>query len=554
MKYEINNITTQLGLYGSCVHDNINENFKLQDLENLFTCTKGGLIGDFGHSGTRFLGAMHPIGDILIFKDDNSQKEQFEQNFNKTTGGVISPNKNFGPGFGLAIAALIFMLISICLACRSRNLTVKINSSVYIVLWILIQLLVEINGQMRNFKPKFHDDHLRRYLHTATFINSNLYILGGRSNYDNDTGKQFFYYNFDAPLYVNNMYWNNETSINIVPSHRGAAAVNGGTNNEKLILYTGNSDNFTDPLIYSFDIRTNLWTSLKTTNNDIIIGKNQLQGVVDHKKKMYLFGGRATNNIDGDLNDMLILDTINLSWKKGNSINAPSPRRNYGATFLPNNNNIIYIGGVNGGDHLPLDEVYLYDTINDVWSKKMTSGKIPSKRDAFSAVLGLDGNRVIIFGGFGISSKDALYVLNLTNFEWKVPFVIGEIPASRYWHKANVISDYMVVTFGTGYENSNDSDVLFLDIKNNDMYEWSHIFDPVPSKSRVQSITPSTNNKNSSNKLVMIYSVIGSLIGGICLLVGIFILRKWNKNNKVNNIPDGKEEGIIAGQDVKPTN
>ncbi|GBC46776.2 hypothetical protein GLOIN_2v1868750 [Rhizophagus irregularis DAOM 181602=DAOM 197198] len=54
--------------------------------------------------------------------------------------------------------------------------------------------------------------------------------------------------------------------------------------------------------------------------------------------------GRATNNIDGDLNDMLILDTINLSWKKGNSINAPSPRRNYGATFLLNNNNIIYIG------------------------------------------------------------------------------------------------------------------------------------------------------------------------------------------------------------------
>lgn len=86
------------------------------------------------------------------------------------------------------------------------------------------------------------------------------------------------------------------------------------------------------------------------------------------------------------------------------------------------------------------------------------------------------------------------------------------------------------------------------------MYEWSHIFDPVPSKSRVQSITPSTNINNSSNKLVIIYSVIGSLIGGICLLVGIFILRKWNKNNKVNNIPDGKEEGIIAGQDVKPTN
>lgn len=114
------------------------------------------------------------------------------------------------------------------------------NSSVYIVLWLLIQLLVEINGQMRTFKPKFHDDHLSirnhyRYLHTATFIGSNLYILGGRSNYNNDTGNQFFYYDFDAPFYIKDMYLNNETTINIVPSHRGAAAVNGGTNNEKLI-------------------------------------------------------------------------------------------------------------------------------------------------------------------------------------------------------------------------------------------------------------------------------------------------------------------------------
>lgn len=54
-----------MGSYGSCVHDNINQNFKLQDLESLFTCTKGGLINDFGHAGTKFLGAMHPIGKYI---------------------------------------------------------------------------------------------------------------------------------------------------------------------------------------------------------------------------------------------------------------------------------------------------------------------------------------------------------------------------------------------------------------------------------------------------------------------------------------------------------
>src|SRR3954466_11537847 len=43
------------------------------------------------------------------------------------------------------------------------------------------------------------------------------------------------------------------------------------------------------------------------------------------------------------VNDMLILDRINLSWGKGSMDNAPTPRTQYGAILLPNQN-IIYIG------------------------------------------------------------------------------------------------------------------------------------------------------------------------------------------------------------------
>ncbi len=37
----------------------------------------------------------------------------------------------------------------------------------------------------------------------------------------------------------------------------------------------------------------------------------------------------------GFLNDMLILDTINLNWRKGSIVNAPTPRNSYDATLLP---------------------------------------------------------------------------------------------------------------------------------------------------------------------------------------------------------------------------
>lgn len=54
---------------------------------------------------------------------------------------------------------------------------------------------------------------------------------------------------------------------------------------------------------------------------------------------MYLWGGET----DDFVNDMLILDTINLSWRKRSMVNAPTPRTQYGAALLPDQN-IIYMG------------------------------------------------------------------------------------------------------------------------------------------------------------------------------------------------------------------
>jgi hypothetical protein len=67
---------------------------------------------------------------------------------------------------------------------------------------------------------------------------------------------------------------------------------------------------------------------------------------------------------------------------------------------------------------------------------------------------GLDGQRIIIFGGTAtvtvdpLTPGDSLYVLNLINFEWSIPKISGQIPNSRIFHKANVIGKYMAVSFG----------------------------------------------------------------------------------------------------------
>ncbi|PKY44831.1 hypothetical protein RhiirA4_514900 [Rhizophagus irregularis] len=269
-------------------------------------------------------------------------------------------------------------------------------------------------------------------------------------------------------------------------------------------------------------------------------------------------------------NKLYILDTINLNWSKGSIINAPTPRANYGAILLPNDK-IIYIGGDNDttiydpntlkiskGTALSLSEIYIYDMINDNWDTKVTSGKIPSNRSGLSAVLGLDGKRIIIFGGCFINPGylDAtLYVLDLANYNWYIPKISGKIPKPRNLHKANVIGKYMVISFGEGYDKTVESDILLLDISNNEEYIWTTIFDPPPLPPSPSSSLSSLSPPNNSGNIAGI--VVGSLLSGILLSVGSFLIYKWNKNkqktiheNDNNNDYSQKEKELPIVRDI----
>ncbi|PKK60912.1 galactose oxidase [Rhizophagus irregularis] len=324
----------------------------------------------------------------------------------------------------------------------------------YVTLWLLVQLLVvEINCQMSApYKPKTREKH------TATLIDNKLYILSGRENTGIDVGKDFFYLEIPDKFNTQNLIWKDLSNIDILLPHYGAAAVKGGVDNNTLILYGGTNDTGAMDLVYTYSLQSNSWSIPKITGDDnlITIRKESLSGIVDNKGKMYLWAG--SDDVSKKfhyVNNMLILDTINLNMGKGSSIGAPSGRSLYGATLL-SDNTIIYMGGHTDIEQLlTLNPVYLYNTINDSWSTKTTSGNIPSGRVGLSVVPGLDDKRVIIFGGTpfttdyaDLTPEDSIYELSLDNFEWRIPKTSGQIPKSRMFHKANVIGKYMVISFG----------------------------------------------------------------------------------------------------------
>ncbi|PKY48536.1 hypothetical protein RhiirA4_464166 [Rhizophagus irregularis] len=319
----------------------------------------------------------------------------------------------------------------------------------------------------------------------------------------------------------------------MVPLHGSATSTKGGTNNDTLFLYGGFSNDPTMALVYTFDSQHIVWNPQKITGIDTINRKYKLTGVMGFNGKFYLWGGGTDNGI---VNDMLILNTINLNWEKGSLVNAPAPRYNYGATLLPNNK-IIYMGGqIQGATYNPntliavegvtltLSEVYIYDMTSDSWDTKITSGEIPSNRCCFSTVLGLDGQRIIIYGGIFNNPgffDTTLYVLNLANYSWYIPKISGKIPKSRILPKANVIGKYMVISFGDGYDRTVENDLLLLDISNNEEYIWTTQFDP---KNDTTVSPPPPNN--------IVGVIVGSILSVIFLSVGGFFIYKWNKNKQ----------------------
>src|SRR5688572_5847066 len=95
---------------------------------------------------------------------------------------------------------------------------------VYIMLWVLFQLLIEIDCQETTYLSK------RRSGHTATFIDNKLYILGGFP--PDKVGNDFFYIDFSIPFNIKNLKVKDLSSTNKVPAHFDAASAKGGANND----------------------------------------------------------------------------------------------------------------------------------------------------------------------------------------------------------------------------------------------------------------------------------------------------------------------------------
>ena len=218
----------------------------------------------------------------------------------------------------------------------------SLNYIIYTAFCILLLLLVEVKPQQTISRPDL------REAHTATLINDKLYILGGViPPYLNKAPPKetFLYLDCSVPFNTNELKWMDLTNSGVIPPHYFSAAVKGGASNNTLFLYGGESIGG-EPmsLVYTFNTLSNTW-SVPIIAGTSPSGKAGITPIVDYSGLTYLYSGAINVIYNGstNTNDMFILDTINLNWKRASSINAPSSRISYGAVLLPDKN-ILYMG------------------------------------------------------------------------------------------------------------------------------------------------------------------------------------------------------------------
>ena len=126
--------------------------------------------------------------------------------------------------------------------------------TLYIILWLLFQLSVEINCQ-GPLKPK------QRQWHTATFVDNKLYILDGvyLTNTTIDIN-EFIYLDVSSPFNAKDLPWQVLSLDTMIPNHDNAASVIGGANNNSIFLYGGYTVDTAMALVYTFDPISKTWS------------------------------------------------------------------------------------------------------------------------------------------------------------------------------------------------------------------------------------------------------------------------------------------------------
>ncbi|GAM26406.1 hypothetical protein SAMD00019534_095810, partial [Acytostelium subglobosum LB1] len=147
--------------------------------------------------------------------------------------------------------------------------------------------------------------------------------------------------------------------------------------------------------------------------------------------KMYIFGGNCNDQFGNYqvLGDLHVLDTNTLTWEKP-VVTGDIPCARSGHCMTAIGNKLFMFGGgiwneVDGWTH-KFNDIFVFDTLTNVWTRPVTKGEIHTSTFAISFAI---GRFLFIFGG-GSKPRHCVtndtYILDTESFQWISKFTPGD--------------------------------------------------------------------------------------------------------------------------------
>ncbi|KAI9506204.1 hypothetical protein BX070DRAFT_219489 [Coemansia spiralis] len=231
--------------------------------------------------------------------------------------------------------------------------------------------------------------------------------------------------------------------------------------------------------------------------------------------------------------DSIKEDNQLMSWSNSTLPSEVSGRVGHTASIV-NGTSMVVLGGSNGVSLFNMNTVFTYDSLQQTWTRRSTTGAVPASRRSHVASV-VNNTLIVIHGGANndfSAALDDVAVLDTATWQWSAPNV-ENTPTARYAHSASQAGPYMVIAFGyvlpsTDNIPNNDYGLYILDTS-----VWSFVeqYDPARSGLTVHYI--STKPTGGTIFGLFVASVVGLLVVLIMFYIGC--MHYYNKHPQLSD-------------------
>eukprot|EP01111_Echinosteliopsis_oligospora_P003180 TRINITY_DN1510_c0_g1_i1.p2 TRINITY_DN1510_c0_g1~~TRINITY_DN1510_c0_g1_i1.p2 ORF type:complete len:411 (-),score=75.90 TRINITY_DN1510_c0_g1_i1:1441-2673(-) len=282
----------------------------------------------------------------------------------------------------------------------------------------------------------------KRYQHTGAVVGDDIWYVGGQELPE----KRF------DDIHVLRTATNEMVKINTVSGNPPCFARHSCVSVGSMLYTFGGFDGVSKHFYLStFDTKKFIWNHVKNTPDTPISRTNHSAVAVGDK--MYLFGGMYKLNAAGGdklvfLNDMQILDTSTMTWRKVQQ-KGTVPSVRCGHRMIAFGKLLVLFGGGCGEQwDVKYSDVHVFDTETETWAKPAVVGQAPvcTFTITFSA-----GVFLFVFGGQNLKDNNLtndLYCLDTVSMVWTKVAAEGQHPGARDMASGNMLNDNMYMFGG----------------------------------------------------------------------------------------------------------